>query len=363
MGGCEAIRERVAKDPGAARTVRAIVASWRALTGGNAARDQDRRTLVACSGGADSSALVLALASASREVVVAHVVHDLRDEASVLGDRDATRRLADLAGAAFVEARVAVRSLAGNAEGNARRARYEALSRLARERGCAFVATGHQADDQAELVLMRLMRGAGPDGLGGMRSRRRLGGVALVRPMLGTTRVEGEAVCRSCGVEWREDATNRDVSRLRAYVRHEVMPRLVVRAPEFSRRAGDAAGLIAGAARVVRERAEAVLEFNAMRADGGLVLGRGDCRKETLVVVGEVVRLAHEAVAGRAGVSRLSRRAVERVARALGDGEGRPRTFTLGGVTIEVRSREVVVRRRAESADPGPGDGGGPVPG
>ncbi|VAX42586.1 tRNA(Ile)-lysidine synthetase, partial [hydrothermal vent metagenome] len=185
MGTPEINLDAVRRD----RMTRGVVARWRALTGGQPADDHDRRTLVACSGGADSVALVLMLAAGGgvgSEIVVGHVLHDLRSADETAADRDLVAGLAARLGLRFVEAPVTVRDQPGNAEGNAREARYHQLERLAWETGCPFVATAHHANDQVETMLMAMLRGAGVGGMAGMEPRRGLGerGIALVRPML-----------------------------------------------------------------------------------------------------------------------------------------------------------------------------------
>ncbi len=199
---------------------RAVLRRWRELTGGSGTRDPDRRTLVACSGGADSTALVLALADS--QPLVGHVVHDLRDRAETSAERDRVASLAAGLGLGFIETAVAVRALPGNAEANARRARYRALEALASRAGCPFVATAHHAGDQLETMLMAMLRGAGIGGLAGMPASRALGrrGVLLVRPMLGIGRADAERLCTLAGVGWATDPTNADISRFRAALRH-----------------------------------------------------------------------------------------------------------------------------------------------
>jgi tRNA(Ile)-lysidine synthase len=113
-------------------------------------------------------------------------------------------------------------------EGAARLARYEALRAAAAAEGLAWIATGHTKDDQAETVVLQLLRGAGPDGLAGMAT---LGGPAggpptVWRPLLGTTRAQTRACCEAVGATWREDPTNADLSLLRNAVRARVLPLL-----------------------------------------------------------------------------------------------------------------------------------------
>ncbi|MBL8745089.1 MAG: tRNA lysidine(34) synthetase TilS, partial [Phycisphaerae bacterium] len=195
------------------RFARRVALQWRRLIGSGGSR-----TLIACSGGADSTALLLALALASRELVVGHVLHDLRARADAEADRDFVRVLADRLGLPFVEAEVRVAACPGNAESNARRERYRSLARLASAHNCLFVATAHHADDQFETMLMALTRGCGPGGLRGIAPSRVLPEsetdrvVTLIRPMLHVTRAEARAACASAGIAWREDRTNTDTS-------------------------------------------------------------------------------------------------------------------------------------------------------
>jgi tRNA(Ile)-lysidine synthase len=194
--------------------------------------------VVAVSGGPDSVALACAAAEVSgghRPLVLAHFNHQLRgadsdaDEAFVVGLHAAlsagvpglrlrTGRL-DVAGQARREG--------ANLEALARRVRYGWLAEVARGEGASWVATGHTADDQAETVLHRLLRGAGLQGLRGIAVRRSLdAGVSLVRPLLGTTRAEVLAYLASRDQPYREDASNRDLRHTRNRIRHELLPHL-----------------------------------------------------------------------------------------------------------------------------------------
>jgi tRNA(Ile)-lysidine synthase len=328
----------------ASATARAIVRAWRELTGGSGVRDPERRTLVACSGGADSSALLLALGTRPGNVVAAHVVHDLRPRREALRDAARVRGLARALGVAYVQAEVRVRGVAGNAEANARAARYAALVRLARAHGCRYVCTAHHADDLAETVLMRLLRGSGPRGLAGMRGTRGLAdGVTLVRPMLGVTRMQGEALCTRAGWSWSEDATNRDTTRLRAALRARVLPVLAEIAPGYQARVARSAGLLDACARLLRGRARRLLPAN--HATGGTCeLDRARVRRTPEIVAGEAVRLAHTRVGGGTGADRVSQRVLAQVVRAARDGVGGTRVFSVGGVRIEVTRERVTLR-------------------
>jgi tRNA(Ile)-lysidine synthase len=159
----------------------------------------------AVSGGADSLALLVLAVAAGCRVTAWHVDHGLRPgsdaEAAVVAD------VAERHGAAFRSLRVQV-TAGPNLEARARRARFAALP--------PGVCTGHTADDQAETVLLALLRGAGVDGLAGMDPWR--------HPLLGLRRADTVAVCRDLRIVPVEDPTNTDPRIRRNRVRHELIP-------------------------------------------------------------------------------------------------------------------------------------------
>lgn len=233
---------------------RRIVRSWRALTGGSAVRDDGRPTLLAVSGGADSSALAIALAGKPGTRAIGHIVHDLRPPAQAEADRQLVEQLGQKLSLPVHVERVHVPK--GNAEGNARTVRYEALAAIARAVGCQYVATGHHADDVLETMLAHLIRGTGPRGLRGPAPLRELGTSGmLVRPMLRVTRAQSEAICASHGWAWAHDATNDDPgtadTRLRAALRARVLPVLEELRPGAASRAARTSEAIADAMVVV----------------------------------------------------------------------------------------------------------------
>jgi tRNA(Ile)-lysidine synthase len=126
-------------------------------------------------------------------------------------------------------------------EGAARTARYRALWRAAGELGCGWLATGHTLDDQAETVLLQLLRGAGAEGLAGMAVR----SDRLLRPLLGVRRAETRACCAALGIDWREDPTNQQPGPLRNRIRQRVLPLLEELRPGAALALARAAGLAA----------------------------------------------------------------------------------------------------------------------
>jgi tRNA(Ile)-lysidine synthase len=175
--------------------------------------------VVGCSGGADSLALLALAVDAALAPIAVHVDHGLRPgsdrEAAVV--RDAAEHL----GARFDARRVKVAD-GPNLEARARAARYEALEDARVEHGATAVLVGHTADDQAETVVLNLLRGSGSAGLAGMPARRG----RVVRPLLGARRADVRAECTRRGLVPVEDPSNDDLAFRRNWVRHEVLPLL-----------------------------------------------------------------------------------------------------------------------------------------
>jgi tRNA(Ile)-lysidine synthetase-like protein len=166
------------------------------------------RLVIACSGGADSVALAAAAAAVrtpmALEVTIAHVDHGTR--ASAWQDECVVLRVGAALG---LPVRIAGLTACASDEASLRAARYEALAAIARAAGATAVVTAHHREDQAETVLLALFRGAGPEGLRGMPSRRELvPGIDLVRPLL---RVGAAALRQSChahALPYAVDPTN-----------------------------------------------------------------------------------------------------------------------------------------------------------
>jgi tRNA(Ile)-lysidine synthase len=197
--------------------------------------------IVAVSGGADSLALLRALIAlretgASGLLVIAHLNHRLRGEESdgdeqFVGDLHRQLTEAGLANLEFRSERLDIaersRESGENLEAVARRERYRWLGKVAGEFGLTCVATGHTADDQAETVLHRLLRGTGLQGLRGIAARRSLGnGINVVRPLLTTTRAEILQYLNELEQPFRVDCSNADLHFTRNRIRHQLLPLL-----------------------------------------------------------------------------------------------------------------------------------------
>ena len=205
-----------------------LLAEWRKLK----LPTSEDTVVVAVSGGADSTALLLAIEELKRSnklyigVCVAHLDHRLRKSSS----KDA-KWVADLS------AKLGFKSVIGrakqldetneNLEQAAREARYAFLERTAKRVSANYVLTAHTMDDQAETVLMRLMRGSASLGLGGMESLRPLAktsSIKLVRPLLWARRSETENYCRVRRINFLSDEMNDDLTFARVKVRKQLLP-------------------------------------------------------------------------------------------------------------------------------------------
>jgi tRNA(Ile)-lysidine synthase len=190
---------------------------------------QDVPVVVAVSGGADSVALLrilAALRAPGARLWVAHFNHALRGAAAD-ADEQFVCELSTRLGLGFRAGRAAAGQLAAKdgLEAAARNARYEFLTATAEELGARYLATGHTADDQAETILYRALRGTGPAGLAGMpRVRLLSGAVSLVRPLLAVRRSELREHLQAGGQSWHEDATNSQTDATRNWIRHELLP-------------------------------------------------------------------------------------------------------------------------------------------
>lgn len=206
------------------------------------------KVIAALSGGADSLCLADVMAARGEEdgvdVLAVHVQHHLRGEEA---EQDA-RQVEDYCrnrGLAFRRVDVDARSLAEkeglSLEDAARRLRYEALETCRQEAGAEAIFLAHHQDDQAETVLLNLVRGAGTRGLRGMLP---VNGY-LARPFLGITRRDTEAYCEEMGLTWCQDSTNEDQSLKRNWVRKTLLPLLETQNPQIRKQLAQAAALAA----------------------------------------------------------------------------------------------------------------------
>jgi tRNA(Ile)-lysidine synthase len=187
------------------------------------------RVGVAVSGGADSVALLLLLLDLQPKLGIAlyvlHFHHQLRARAAD-ADEKFVSRLAAKHKLPFIRGTADVNAIArrekSNLEDAARRARYAFFAQTAEQHNLAKIAVAHIADDQAETVLAHILRGTGLAGLGGIHPQ----AGKIVRPLLSASRADVHAFLKSRKQPWREDATNRDITKTRARIREKLLPLL-----------------------------------------------------------------------------------------------------------------------------------------
>ena len=269
-----------------------------------------KRLLVAVSGGPDSLALLHALWRLRGEYRLtlcgAHLNHLLRGAESDADEEFAGDTFAGL-GIPFT---VGGADVAGyrrrhrlSLEDAARRVRYSFLADAAAEHGADAIALGHTADDQAETVLMHILRGSGLDGLRGMRALdgRTIGGrrVALFRPILDVSRAETEAYCRALGLTPRIDASNSSSEFLRNRIRMELVPLLESLNPSVKDALLRLSRNATQDGEYIREHADAVWREAARTVGDGVVrLDAVALGGEHAAIRGRVLRRAIEAAGG-----------------------------------------------------------------
>jgi tRNA(Ile)-lysidine synthase len=291
--------------------------------------------LVACSGGADSLALAAAVAFVAPRLGVraglVTVDHGLQP-----GSAQRAAALVDWAGKegltpAAVET-VTVAGRPGGPEAAAREARYEAVVGAARRLGASTVLLGHTVEDQAETVLLAMVRGAGLRGLAGMPTVRDVDGVRLVRPLLGVTRAQTRAACAALGFTPWADPHNEDPSYARTHARALLASYVESLGPAVVRNLARTARLAATDAEALDELAATALSA-ATDADGGL-------RVDALAGLSPAVRgrVLH-AWARSLGVSgsALSHRHVDALGGLVSDWHGQGPVHLPGAVAVARR--------------------------
>ena len=226
------------------------------------------RYVVAMSGGLDSTVLLHALAKARsrhrKTLVAVHVDHQLQSASADWCD--ACREFAAELGVDFIAETVSVDLNSGaGLEAAAREARYGALSRHV-ETG-DWLLSAHHRDDQAETLLLNLMRGSGPAGLAGITAIRPFSRGWLARPLLGVSRAELLDYADRSGLQWIDDPSNIDLEFDRNFLRHDVLPRLETRWPDSVARLARSAALAGEAATLLSELAEIDLQALGARPE------------------------------------------------------------------------------------------------
>ncbi|HEV8638895.1 MAG TPA: tRNA lysidine(34) synthetase TilS [Chloroflexota bacterium] len=306
----------------------------------------DETVLVAVSGGADSLALLDLTARAGRGLrarpIVVHLDHGWRPGSG--DDARFVRAQGERLGLPVVVERV---ELPDRSEATARAARLAFFARCAAASSAAGVLLGHSADDQAETVLLHLLRGSGAQGLGGMRAESvvEVDGrpLRLLRPLLGVTRAELAGYCRSRGLEPRRDPTNQDQRYLRNRVRGELLPVAEAIAPGATLALARAAAIMAAEAEVLAEQARAALGRLAAGGDS-IALERKGFRQQPPALQRAILREIGRELLGPAPELGLER--IEAARAAILGRRGGAVVEWPGLVEVRIERGEAIFSRR-----------------
>lgn len=307
--------------------------------------------LIACSGGIDSTALVLLATEALRrkkigDFSVCHVDHRSRpgsaDEAAVVAE------LCSAAGVPFVATAIedASSGSSGSKEARWREARYRALFRVARETGAHAVVTAHTRDDQVETVLLHGFSGSGWRAMQPVVHLPEYDpGIPVLRPLLDITRLELAAIVDAAGIRTVDDSTNQDTRFRRNAIRHLVIPAIESAMPGASEAILRSAQLREADADFADSAAEQLFpDIVRSISDGVLVISRQELVDAHLAVATRVILRAVRSLVGQDDQRELSR---ERVMSVL----GAARTAQTGavlelpyGVRVDVERERLIVR-------------------
>lgn len=238
--------------------------------------------VVAVSGGPDSVALLHILFLLSYKwrlkLVVAHVNHQFRGAESE-GEAEQVRALAEQMGlpceVGVIDVPAYIRETGDNPQNAAREKRYEFLRQTAHRYGAKKIALAHHADDQAETVLMRILRGSGLSGLSGIRQRRIVKNVELIRPLIRIYKSEVLMHCELYGLAYCEDSSNAERKYVRNQVRLDLMPQLLRYNPQLPQALNRLADLAGPEDDYMEGEAKRVFNDLAAAEAGGFRFSRG----------------------------------------------------------------------------------------
>ncbi|QQE10556.1 tRNA lysidine(34) synthetase TilS [Planctomycetota bacterium] len=334
--------------------VRAVARNLKTIPTLKSSNNTSLQILIATSGGADSVALLLALNLLNQKrtynlnLTVAHIQHHLRgDDAEA--DAQFVQSLALKLNLPFIRKDIDLSS-AKNIENDARRMRYDALTQIAQDINCPFIATAHHADDQLETILMRMLRGTASKGLRGIAKTRSIASnIKLIRPMLTVKREDVIDFLNTADQPWREDHTNADVDRWRSKLRHEVLPVLKEIREDAALKAVQLSNVMRDLDSVLKDQIQQV------RSDSVQVIGQGDYhmirqdlrdqRKPVLIGLLKELVTSLGVDTDRSGEKELGP-----IVKAIKDNQGGKRIFQLNAsIEVQVTREEVLVQKTSSS--------------
>lgn len=277
---------------------------------------------------------------------VAHIDHGMRGRASAADARFVARLAKQLALPCDV---ITLRLGTTASEDAARRARLDTLAKLARKHRCHAVLLAHHADDQAETVLLHMIRGCGLDGLAAMQDRQTLTinrrKITLVRPLLSLTRAELHTYLHDLHQPWREDQTNTSPRFARNRIRHEVLPLLESIRPGVANRLNQLAAIAADAQSLIETAAAAIRPTPTPRRRSTLVFTRKALREIHPLLLREFLRQAPASL--RRPMPAFTFERLREASHAIAHAK-QPAHIELGhGYAVHITATQVVIKHNA----------------
>jgi tRNA(Ile)-lysidine synthase len=310
--------------------------------------------VVALSGGADSTALLDILSRLQGyhlRLIATHLNHCLRGLESD-ADQEFCRLLAARYAIPFEVRRLDIRKMAAdlrlNLEDAGRRARIEFFDEIRKKYDAAAVALAHHADDQAETLLMRLLRGSGMTGLSGMAHRNTRG---YVRPLLEITRVEIETYLHACGLKWREDASNHDTIYLRNRIRHHLLPLLEEYNPAIRAGLAATATIISGDEALLMELTEQEFRRSCRMEEGRAVFSCVHLGSINPALSRRLLRRAITQLTGT--LEGIQLRHIKSILEVIASGRPHSHVVLPCGLTVLREYDNLIIARSADSASVG----------
>lgn len=311
--------------------------------------------VVAISGGVDSTALLdllVRLPGYNLNLIVAHLNHRLR-AAEADADQEFCRGMAVRYNVPFEVRRVDVKTMASdsglNLEDAGRRARIQFLDEIRTKFDAAAVVLAHHADDQAETVLMRLLRGSGMTGLSGMAFRNARG---YVRPLLEVCRAEIEQYLLGLGLDWRNDSSNSDTIYLRNRIRHQLLPLLEEYNPAIRSCLAATASVLSGDEELLVELTEQAFAVACRVEVDEIVCSVAQLRTINTALRRRVLRHAFRQLTG--SLEGVSQRHIDALCDMLDSGRPNSRLSLPQAVTA-VREYDLIVLKSKVGGDQGTG--------
>jgi tRNA(Ile)-lysidine synthase len=313
------------------------------------------KVIVSVSGGADSMALLFLLhrleSTYHLTLIVAHVNHQLRGNEAI---RDArfVERYADKLGLPFHKMDVDVKALKRRTglspQHAARQLRYGALQSLFRSLAATHIALGHTADDQAETLLMRLLRGGGPAGLAGIPAKR----VPFIRPLLQVHRHSILEYLRATGIPWVEDSSNMSRNYLRSRIRLDLIPTLRAYHPNIAQRLHHVADMLRADNDVLEQRTEDLAKQVLSWRVGNTMLAirRAPFAAAPLAMQRRLLRYAMDRLPNSGNAAGF--RDIEALWRFAVNNDKVGRRLTLAGQLMAERHNDVVLLWQARALPP-----------